>query len=211
MVSLKHKAYEIIKENIISCRYAPGEFLNEADLMEEIGTSRTPIREALNKLEQEKLVRIVPKKGIMTSELTLKEINDVYQVRIMLEPQLVRLWGSNIPVEELEVFRTKLIQFNPMTDLKERYELNDYLHRTIIKHCQNTYFNEWMCLIYGQNRRIGVITGQVDVWLEQNNADHLKITEYLLLGEYETAAVLLQQHLEHAKKVTFDCLLKNGM
>ncbi|MFR1039015.1 MAG: GntR family transcriptional regulator [Clostridium sp.] len=60
--NLKNKAYQIIKERIMSCDYKPNTFLNEADLIEEIDASRTPIREALNKLEQEGFVQIIPKK-----------------------------------------------------------------------------------------------------------------------------------------------------
>ena len=55
--SLKNKAYNLIKSKIIHCEYAPGTFLNESTLMSEIGSSRTPIREALSKLEQEDLVK----------------------------------------------------------------------------------------------------------------------------------------------------------
>ena len=60
--SLKSKAYNLIKTKIVNCEYAPGTFLNESMLMGEIGSSRTPIREALSKLEQENLVRILPKR-----------------------------------------------------------------------------------------------------------------------------------------------------
>ncbi|MEG2678136.1 MAG: GntR family transcriptional regulator, partial [Oscillospiraceae bacterium] len=69
--NLKEKAYAKIKENIISLAYAPGEFLNETQLSEEIGVSRTPVREALNHLEKENLVRVIPKRGVMVSEINI--------------------------------------------------------------------------------------------------------------------------------------------
>ena len=62
--NLKNKAYQIIKERIMSCDYKPNTFLNEADLIEEIDASRTPIREALNKLEQEVFVQIIPNRPL---------------------------------------------------------------------------------------------------------------------------------------------------
>ena len=210
MISLKRKAYDMIKENIVTCRYLPGEFLNETQLMEEIGTSRTPIREALSKLEQEKFVRILSKKGIMVSELSLKEIGDVYQVRLMLEPQIVRQWGGSIPVEGLERCRTKLLSYDPSMDVTQRNEIDDCLHRLIIDSCPNTYFNRWMTHIYCQNQRIRVITGQLGQRMEENNNGHLCIAEKLLLGDYEEAACLLNTHLEEARTSTFDSLLKNG-
>jgi len=210
MLSLKKKAYNIIKENIVTCRYAPGEFLNESQLMEEIGASRTPIREALSKLEQEKFVRIVSKKGVMVSELTLKEIGDVYQVRMLLEPQIVRQWGSSISVDELEKCRGMLLNYRPSMDVAERNELDDCIHRLIVDSCPNAYFYQWMTHIYCQNQRIRVMTGQLGQLMEENNAGHLQITEMLLMAEYEQAAELLTKHLEQSKKKTFDVLLRMG-
>ena len=68
--NLKQIAYETIKRKIIHCDYMPNDILSEMMLMEEIDASRTPIREALNMLSQEGLVRIIPKKGIMVLSLT---------------------------------------------------------------------------------------------------------------------------------------------
>lgn len=211
MVSLKYKAYDIIKENIVNCRYTPGSFLNEMQLMEEIGTSRTPIREALNKLEQEKLVRIVSKKGVMVSELTLKEISDVYQIRLLFEPQLVRTWGPAIPLDVLEKCRDKLLCYDVAMDHAQRNHLDDMVHRTILDYCQNAYLREWMGLLYNQNQRIRILAGQLDRWMEQNNEDHLLMIEELLRGEYERAAEHMRIHLERAKKNTFDSLLKTNI
>ena len=208
MRSLKNKAYEIIRDNIISCRYAPGEFLTEARLIEETSTSRTPIREALSKLEQERLVRILPKKGVMVSDLSLKEINDIYQVRLLLEPQIILHWGDRIPREELETCRRKILDYNSEMGLEERVILGDSLHRMIIGACPNAYIQDWLDYIYYQNHRIRISTGQVGQHMELNNAGHLKILEVLILGEYEKAAAMMTEHLEEARKATFHTLME---
>ena len=210
MISLKRKAYDYIKENIVTCRYAPGEFLNESQLMEEVGASRTPIREALSKLEQEKFVRIVSKKGVMVSELTLKEIGDVYQVRMLLEPQMVRQWGVSIPMDRLESCREDLLRYDPAMDTAQRSALDESLHRLIFSSCPNAYFQRWMTHIYCQNQRIQVVTGQIGQRMEENNRGHLEIAERLLLADYEGAASLLYAHLEEARASTFDSLLRAG-
>ena len=211
MGSLKAKAYDIIKENIISCRYAPGDFLNEMQLMDEIGASRTPIREALNKLEQERFVRIVPKKGIMVSELTLREINELYQVRLMLEPQVLRQWGEWIPVEELERCHTRLVNYSPEMNMLERNELDNSLHRLIVDYCPNCYIREWFGHVFSQNQRVRIFTGQIGQRMELNNESHLKILDKLLLGDYNVAAELMSEHLEESKRATFDILLRMGL
>ena len=211
MGNLKNKAYDMIKENIIACRYAPGDFLNEAQLMEEVGASRTPIREALNKLEQERLVRIVPKKGVMVSELTLREINEIYQVRLMMEPQVVRQWGDRIPVEALERCRMRIMNYSPEMNMMERNDLDDSLHRLIIDYCTNSYIHDWADHLYSQNQRVRIFTGQIGQRMELNNAGHLQILELLLRTDYRAAADMLTEHLEESKRDTFDTLLRMGL
>ena len=79
--SLKLQAYNTIKDKIIRCEYAPNELISEEALREELGVSRTPIRDALSRLEQEGLLTILPKKGIMVSGLSLGEINGIFENR----------------------------------------------------------------------------------------------------------------------------------
>ena len=99
--TLKEQAYAIIKENIINCTYAPSSFLVESELMQQVGASRTPIREALNKLEQENLVRILPKRGVLVCDITMGTLNEVYEVRRLVEPYIVREYGCRLDEEAL--------------------------------------------------------------------------------------------------------------
>ena len=78
----------------MTCEYKPNTFLNEASLIQEIDASRTPIREAPNKLEQEGFVQIIPKKGVMVTGLTLQEINQTFEARILLEPFIIANYMS---------------------------------------------------------------------------------------------------------------------
>ena len=83
--TLKQHAYNIIKDKIINCEYAPSALLNEEMLKEDVQASRTPIRDALGRLEQEGLVTILPKKGIMVAPLTIREINMVHEARTLID------------------------------------------------------------------------------------------------------------------------------
>lgn len=73
--NLKTLAYNTIKQKIVTCEYAPGTFLNEEILTDELKISRTPIRDALSRLEQEGLIEIKPKKGITVTALSIKDVN----------------------------------------------------------------------------------------------------------------------------------------
>ena len=97
----KQAAYEYIKKKILSCMYEPGVVMNEQTLCDELELSRTPVRDALSRLEQEGLVNIMPKKGFMVTALKLGDINHIYEVRLLLEPYALRRYGRRLDREEL--------------------------------------------------------------------------------------------------------------
>ena len=78
--NLKTLAYNTIKQKIVTCEYAPGTFLNEEILTDELKISRTPIRDALSRLEQEGLIEIKPKKGITVTALSIKDATPFYNI-----------------------------------------------------------------------------------------------------------------------------------
>ena len=80
--SLKDIAYERIRSRILQCDYLPGAMLSETALCQEMEISRTPVREALNKLEQENLVTIYPKKGILVKDLSVKDLHAIYETHL---------------------------------------------------------------------------------------------------------------------------------
>ena len=87
--SLKQIAYNTIKEKILSCEYEPSSFFNEEALCEELQMSRTPVRDALSRMEQENLIQIVPKKGFFIAPMSITEINMVFEGRLLLEPYII--------------------------------------------------------------------------------------------------------------------------
>ena len=146
----------------------------------------------------------------MVSELSIKEIGDVYQVRLMLEPQMIRQFGAGLPVEKMEECRNILMSYKPEMTVAEKNYLDDSLHRLIIDNCPNNYFNEWMTLIYSQNQRLRIITGQLNHRMERNTDEHKEIVEAMLRGDFDGAAELMEEHLEQGRQSTFDYFLQNG-
>ncbi len=90
-VSLKDKAYHAIKAAILSLKLKPGDPLVESDLAQQLGISKTPVRDALLELEREGFVTKVPFKGTYVTEITLKDVREVFQVRAVLEGLAARL------------------------------------------------------------------------------------------------------------------------
>lgn len=206
--SLKQKAYDDIKSKIINCQYMPNSFLNESILMEVINTSRTPIREALSKLEQENLVTIIPKKGIMVNDLSLNDISMIFQVRELIEPFIIRTNGSSLNKNELNGMRELVMEDITKQNIKKIYQIDDRLHRFFISCSGNKYFHQTMDHIYNQNHRMRILSGQkIDSRLKDTQEEHLNILDFLLIGKYDEAADAMKKHLDNSKNAAIASLL----
>merc|ERR1711879_893209 len=106
-VSLKDKAYEHIKSKIILCEMMPGSDISEEELANELGISRTPVREAIMMLENENLVHVFPRKGSFVSQITLKDIQEIFQIREVVETQVGKMVCKTISEEMLMAFRAR--------------------------------------------------------------------------------------------------------
>ena len=119
-MNLKTQAYNTIRQKIVTCEYAPGTFLNEELLTTELGLSRTPVRDALSRLEQEGLIEIKPKKGIIVMPLSINTINMIFEVRQLYEPYILLNYGNALSVERLKDFYNILDRASLITQSKDK-------------------------------------------------------------------------------------------
>jgi DNA-binding GntR family transcriptional regulator len=97
--------YEKIKHDIMTCKLAPGEPLSENQFLERFGVSKTPIREALTSLVQDGLVEYTPNRGFMVTNVSVSDIQEIFEARIFIEAELFRLAVKKISdgeIDELE-------------------------------------------------------------------------------------------------------------
>lgn len=206
---LKHQAYQMIKDNIINCVYAPNTIINEEMIREQIGASRTPIRDALSRLEQEGLVKILPKKGIIISSVTIREINMLYEARNLVEPYAVLHYGSRISPDVYMQYYEKYRDYLDGKNTDYSYtEMDESFHQLFISASENSYFINLYSTIESQIRRTRVISGQVSSGrLSITSEEHLAIVEPALKNDWEAAAEAMRRHLAQSKNVIFDYIL----
>ncbi len=102
---LRDVAFETLRQAILRGELKPGERLMEIHLAQRLGVSRTPVREAIRKLELEGLVKMIPRKGAVVAEITISDLEDVLEVRLALEKLAVRLVCRSITGEQLAQMR----------------------------------------------------------------------------------------------------------
>jgi len=129
--SLRGKVYDRIRQDILNGVYSEHEELKEATLGEQMGVSRTPVREALRQLELEGLVEIVPNKGARVTGITKKDIDDIYQIRYLLEGLSARWATEHVTEEQLDKMEETLYltEFHAEKGNYEQvYELDSQFH-----------------------------------------------------------------------------------
>ena len=186
--SLKLQAYQYLKTKILNCEYRPNEFLNEQKLCAEMGNiSRTPMRDALGRLEQEGLITILPKKGLMVSGITEEDVHSMFEMRMLVEPYALRTYGDRIPREALENYTELMHHPERISDFCES---DDGFHELLMSTLPNKYLRS----AYDR------ITGKVSmINQEQTCEEHLEILDAALAGDWDRAADSLQHHLELAR------------
>lgn len=100
---LSDRAYERIRHDIISCVLAPGTEISEAQLCAHYKLGKAPVRMALNRLAHDGLVRAIPRRGYRVTQITLKDIHDVFELRLMLEPVAARMAVGRVDAQRLRV------------------------------------------------------------------------------------------------------------
>jgi DNA-binding GntR family transcriptional regulator len=132
--SLKEEVYEAVRRDIMDGTFPPGDLLKERELAEKYGVSKTPVREALSLLEQDELVKVIPRAGYMVTQLTLRDLQEVRRLRVTLEAMAARLAVKRITEKELE----ELEGLTSTSDPEEARLFNRQFHSVVARASGNT-------------------------------------------------------------------------
>ena len=194
--SLKQLAYETLKEKIVSCEILPGTLLTEDALCETLKASRTPVRDAISRLEQERLVSIKPKKGIRVNRVSMNSIQELFAVRVMFAPYIVRNFGNRI---RDEVYARFIQQFKRTDCTKEAlFALDNAFHQTFVDASENRYIASVYEMIKDQVVRYRILSTAGNR-LDTTQLEHHEIATRCLCGDWDAAAEAMRVHIENSK------------
>ena len=210
-MNLKTQAYNTIRQKIVTCEYAPGTFLNEELLTTELGLSRTPVRDALSRLEQEGLIEIKPKKGIIVMPLSINTINMIFEVRQLYEPYILLNYGNALSVERLKdfynIFSSSKTNHNCYNNNDYFYELDTEFHNFVVDACPNTYIHQNYNMIQTQAERFRYMTGATTGKKLPNRCQHILRNQKRQPSSL-FLAVLLRNHSRYRQRSAIFLLLK---
>jgi DNA-binding GntR family transcriptional regulator len=197
-VSLKDKAYNAIKSAILSLKLKPGDPLVESELAQQLGISKTPVRDALLELEREGFVTKVLFKGTYVTEITLKDVREVFQLRAVLEGLAARLAAplfSAEEVEEAEKIITAAEAALAKGDIALCSEHGKRFHRLIINKADNRRLQPIILNLDDHLQRFRLLSDQINGRLNKSLKEHRKVLEALRRRDPIAAEEAMQGHL----------------
>src|SRR5205809_7559668 len=134
-------AYVRILDRIVSLEMPPGSVVNEARLREELGIGRTPIREALQRLARENVVRSIPHRGTVVTDVNITDLARITEVRAVLEAHAARLATEKLAAADRESIEEllELLARGYVTDQRDLMQLDQRIHRTVYRAARNPF------------------------------------------------------------------------
>ena len=200
--SLKQIVYEDLKRQIVSCEILPGALLTEEALCERLKASRTPVRDAVSRLEQEQLLTIHPKKGILVNTVSLANVSELFEARLRIEPYAVRYYGNRINDSVYAECVAYFSVSHPRS--KAQYIIkDDEFHQMFVNASGNRYLTMFYNTVKDQVMRYRVLSA-LEERLQQTNHEHCEVANQCLRGNWEQAAQAMREHIENSKIAILD-------
>lgn len=210
--TLRARTFNKIREAILLGKYEPNQELKEVSIGNELGVSRTPVREALRQLELEGLVKIIPNKGAYVTGITTKDIQDIYVIRSLLEGLCARWTAKLISKEQLDELEeiVYLTQFHGTKGNYEQvFELDNKFHEKLYCSCGSEILKHTLSEYHHYVERVRKITLSSKERVEASIKEHESIVLAIKAGDEALAERLANEHMLHTIKNITDKGLDN--
>ena len=199
-ISLADQVFEHLETDILSGKYQRGEILTESKLSLELGVSRTPIREALRRLEQEHLIEEAPKGNVVVG-ISEKDLGDIFMIRIKLEGQAAAMAAENRTDEQLSILR-EAVEFQEFYlerhDADRIKSMDSRFHQTIYKMCASAVFYDVLLPLHKKILKYRRASVSNTSRAEASVAEHRAIYEAIAAKDSALAEKLIIEHLNNA-------------
>ncbi|MCR4963481.1 MAG: GntR family transcriptional regulator [Firmicutes bacterium] len=200
---MRELIYQYMRDAIIKRRLPDGCHLVEDDLARNLNASRTPVREALRKLESEGLVKHHRRRGVEVRQLSVKEVSDIYDLSIVLEGYAARLLAENVTQEILDNLKRLLKNMKATLAAEDRnleMQLHQRFHFTIYEACQNKRVEALLKTNNDYIQLFRAYTMQVPGRMEHSWEEHERLLQAIEKRDGEAAEKCAREHLGVSKE-----------
>lgn len=204
---LREIVYEELKREILVGEIAPGTRMMEIELADEMGVSRTPVREAIRKLEKEGLVTIEPRKGAYASDVSIKDMVDVLEVREDLEAMAAAMAAQKVNEDEKQALIEATLEYKEAVESERTEDIircDEKFHQLIVNCSGNKTLVQLFSQVQELALRFRYLYYDDFSRYERMPMEHREIEEAILSGDYEKARVAAGEHVKKLKQFVID-------
>jgi DNA-binding GntR family transcriptional regulator len=188
----------VIRDLIVTVELDPGSVISERELIERIGIGRTPVREALQRLAQERLVDVYPRRGMFVTGVDVRDLVRLSEVRVVLEPEAARLAAERVTDAERAELRALIDEIGAggVDGERELMALDERIHRAVYRATHNDLLEATLEQYYVLALRIWVLALDRQHKLKDAVQEHRTLLEAIHDGDGERAAMTMRAHVE---------------
>ncbi len=200
---LRDVVFKTLRQGILTGELKPGERLMEIHLANKLGVSRTPIREAIRKLELEGLVTMIPRRGAEVAQITVKGLKDVLEVRKALDALAAELACERITEEEMQALKHACDHFEQVTKTKDATKIakaDVKLHDIIVRATGNERLLQLVNNLAEQMYRFRFEHIKDATQHERLIGEHRKIYDSIVARDKSKASMMVKEHIDNQEK-----------
>lgn len=202
-VSLNEQAYLAFRHRLITLRYKPGEYLNTAQVMEDLAMGRTPVNQAVHRLATEGLLQIIPRKGVMVAPLSIDDALELIEVRLVNEALCLRLATQRVnpaQIAQLQALNQRIAAASVARDREQMMLLDREFHQVLTEIAGNGRLSDILSIIHAQAQRFWATTLSSAQHMQEVIAEHDAIIAALAQGDVTRAEDAARVHIYSFKQ-----------
>lgn len=202
-MTIKEKIYITVKEEICNGTYEQGQQVHEQELAKRFDSSRSPVREALKQLVSDGLLEEYPNRGVFVKQYTAKDIDDIFDMRVMLESYAIHNSRKNITTESISNLNkcvSNIIRYYETGEFEKYVAEDARLHRMVIDLCGNSIVINMYDRIYSMSQQFRIFSLTSPRRLRESVTEHTDIVKKMLEGDAKEAERINKEHLERARR-----------
>ncbi len=203
--SLADEVFEKLKDDIINIRRKPGELITESEVAERFNISKTPAREALNRLTTEGFIESLPHKGYLVKGISVIDLQNLFQFRTILETASIELaiaYGTDEDLQQLETIAIEEFAIDDDESYRRCAEANYKFHVLIAKMSQNPLLEETLSYVLNQLRRV-LLMDLRNIDGEEMSRSHQGIVNMMRRKDADGAKASISEHMKSAEQRVF--------
>jgi len=207
--SITDQAYEILRSEILTCRLQPGSQIAQNQLVEQFDLGLTPVREALKRLEMEGFVQSIPRFGYIITPITTKDIEEIFELRLILETAAAKLATKRASDEMLAMLvknATFSYQYHDTQSYADFLEQNKMFHITIALLARNQHMADILANLLDKSQRMFHAGLELRDSSDEMQHEHTELVDAMIARDADRAAEICEEQIINSSRRIFEML-----